>query len=125
MCGADGPCRVVLCDDAPDFVELTRLLFERESQLDIVGIAHDGEAAIDTCRELRPDVVLLDVSMPVLDGLSALPRIIEASPETRVMMLSAFATPTMKRTALERGAVAFIEKGEDPLALPRQVSKHC
>jgi DNA-binding NarL/FixJ family response regulator len=125
MCTDAGACRVVLCDDAPDFLHLTRLLFERESHLRIVGEATDGEEAIDTCRELQPDVLLLDVSMPVMDGLTALPKVREVSPDTRVLMLSAFGTPAMKQQALENGAVGFIEKGENPLALPKQVSEHC
>jgi DNA-binding NarL/FixJ family response regulator len=125
MCDSDGTCRVVLCDDAPDFIQLAKLLFERDERLEVVGEASDGEAAITACRELQPDVLLLDVSMPVLDGLSALPRVLEASPHTNVIMLSAFGTQSMKRAALEGGAVGFIEKGEDPLALPAQVAAYC
>jgi DNA-binding NarL/FixJ family response regulator len=116
---------VVLCDDAPDFIHLAKLLFERDEHLEVVGEASDGEEAISACRELKPDVLLLDVSMPVLDGLSALPHVREVSPDTNVIMLSAFGTPTMKQAAIDGGAVGFIEKGEDPLALPAQVAEHC
>lgn len=122
---ATTPHRVVLCDDAIDFVQLAKLLLELEPDIAVVGVAHDGAQAIEVCRELRPDLLLLDVSMPIMDGLTALPLVREASPDTKVVMLTAFDTESMKREAHEAGATGFIVKGVAPLSLPDQVRGAC
>lgn len=119
------PCRVVLCDDAVDFMRLVKLLFDVEDGVEVVGLAQNGLEAVELCRELQPDVLLLDVSMPVMDGLTALPKVLEASPETSVVMLSGLSSPDVHRRALELGAAAFVEKGTSALTLPQQVRRHC
>lgn len=123
MC--DDPCRIVLCDDAVDFMRLMKILFDVDHGVEVIGMAENGREAIDLCAQLQPDVLLLDVSMPVMDGMTALPRVREASPGTNVVMLSGFSSAAVKRQALELGAVAYIEKGVAPLTLPAQVRQHC
>ncbi|MCW2923284.1 MAG: response regulator receiver protein [Thermoleophilia bacterium] len=118
-------CRLVLCDDARDFVRLLKLLIDMESDMEVVGVAHDGAEAISVCTELQPDLLVLDVSMPVMDGLTALPRIREVSPGTSVVMLSGFSSAAMKRQALELGASQFIEKGIPPSELTGQLRAQC
>lgn len=118
-------CRVVLCDDARDFVKLLKVLIDMEPEMEVVGEAHDGEQAISVCTELQPDLLVLDVSMPVMDGLTALPRIREVSPATNVVMLSGFSSEEMKRQALDLGACRFIEKGVSPVDLPGQLRAQC
>jgi YesN/AraC family two-component response regulator len=85
-------CRVVLCDDSHDFVRLLTLLLAIEPGMRVVGQAHNGEQAISVCAELEPDVLVLDVSMPVMDGLTALPQVRRVSPSTNVVMLSGLGT---------------------------------
>lgn len=117
-------CRVVLCDDAEDFVRIVGLLLTSE-KLDVVGVASNGREAVEVCGRLRPDVLVLDVSMPIMDGLTALPLVLEASPDTRVIMLTGFGTRVVQQRAMELGAVDFIEKGVAPLELPAQIRAHC
>lgn len=116
--------RIVLCDDAEDFVKLLRLLLDVEPDIQVVGEAFDGEQAISACANLQPDILILDVSMPVMDGLTALPTIQQVSPDTRVVMLSGFGSAQMKRKAMDLGAVEFIEKGISPTELPMRIRAH-
>jgi DNA-binding NarL/FixJ family response regulator len=113
--------RVVLCDDQHDYVRLLSMLLSLEPDLDIVGTAGDGIEAIDACKQLQPDVLLLDVSMPNMDGIAALPHVRQASPRTRVLMLSGFSSPQIRQRSIEAGASGFIEKGTPMTELPRLV----
>lgn len=115
---ASDPWRLVLCDDQADFVRLMQLLLSVEPDLDVVGTAGDGLEAIDVVSEHRPDLLLLDVSMPNMDGIAALPHVREKSPDTRVVMLSGFSSPQIKQRALDAGATHFIEKGTPMTELP-------
>lgn len=117
--------RVVLCDDQHDFVRLLEIMLSIEQDIEIVGTADDGHSAIERCAELRPDVLLLDVSMPGMDGITALPAVLESSPGTCVLMLSGFSAPDVKQRALDAGATAFIEKGSPPHLLPQLIREHC
>lgn len=102
--------RVVVADDTEDMRLLLRMAIVLRSDLELVGEAADGEQAIQLTAALRPDLLVLDVDMPVLDGLSALPRLREVAPETRVVILSASPASLHGRTALGAGAVAYVEK---------------
>jgi DNA-binding NarL/FixJ family response regulator len=117
--------RVMLCDDAADFVRLLQLLLELEPDFEVVGSAHDGATAIELVAELTPDLLVLDVSMPIMDGLSALPQLRTASPATRIVMLSGFSSDDLRRRALELGAVGCLEKGESALDLPIRLRAFC
>src|SRR2546427_3221544 len=81
---------------------------------DVVGEASDGEEAIETAARLRPDLVLLDLSMPGLDGLSALPRLREAAPESEVVVLTASGTEENLLAAIRAGAAGYLLKTEPP-----------
>jgi DNA-binding NarL/FixJ family response regulator len=104
-------CRVVVCDDQPGFRNIVSTVLDLEAGLVVVGEAANGQEAVDLVGELRPDVLVLDVAMPVLDGLEALPLIRAASPETKVVMLTGVASDTFRNRAREGGAALFIEKG--------------
>ena len=104
-------CRVMVCDDQPGFREIVSTVLDLEPGLVVVGEAANGQEAVDLVEALRPDVLVLDVAMPVLDGLEALPLIRAASPETKVVMLTGFASDTFRNRAREGGAALFIEKG--------------
>ena len=91
--------RVVLCDDAAVVRELTRFGLEEDGSVQVIGEAGDAQAGIKRTYELRPDVVLLDLSMPGMDGLEAIPLIREASPETAIVVFSGFSTEKLRHRA--------------------------
>jgi len=103
--------RVLIVDDAEDLRMLLRFRMERAEQLEVVGEAADGLEAVEQARLLQPDLVILDVAMPHMDGLQALPLIREAVPEVRVIMLSAFNEDTMAESARQAGADHYVVKG--------------
>lgn len=103
--------RVVVADDAEGIRELMVLLLGMEPDFEVVGQARNGREAVERCRECRPDLVLLDLAMPVLDGLAALPLIRRVAPGARLVVFTAFLEPALVRQALEAGADAMLEKG--------------
>jgi DNA-binding NarL/FixJ family response regulator len=104
--------RIFLCDDVPELRALVRFALEEDKGLEVVGEAGDARTGIEMIGELRPDLVLLDLSMPGMDGLEAIPLIRKASPETAIVIFSGFAGDRMRAPALELGADDYIEKGE-------------
>jgi DNA-binding NarL/FixJ family response regulator len=106
--------RTLLVDDVPSLRTLIRVTLELDGRFEVVAEADDGRTAVDFAREHQPDVVLLDVSMPEQGGLEVLPAIRAAAPATRVVMLSALEAKRLARLALDRGAIAYLEKGLSP-----------
>jgi signal transduction histidine kinase len=104
----------VIIDDTPDVRLLLRQALERDGDIRIVGEAADGMTGVATVRRTQPDVVLLDLSMPVMDGLEALPGIRTVSPGTRIIVLSGFESRSMAERAFERGAHGYLMKGTSP-----------
>ena len=116
---------MVLCDDAAQLRELTRYGLEQTSVVRVVGEAGDAATGIRRTAELRPDCVLLDLSMPGMDGLEAIPLLREASPETAIVVFSGFAAERLEPTALELGADRYVQKGSDFDDLRRAVIAAC
>ncbi|MFA5889570.1 MAG: ATP-binding protein [Actinomycetota bacterium] len=106
------PIRVVIADDTPDIRLLLRAALSREGGFEVVGEAGDGAEAIRVAAETAPDAMILDLAMPAVDGLQAIPQILQVSPSTRIMVMSAFTRSGMQAEALAAGAHAYIEKGE-------------
>lgn len=101
---------IVIVDDAVEVRTLVRTRLRLSRRFAVVGEGSSGQEAIDLARHLRPDLMLLDVSMPGMDGLEALPAVREQSPGTRVVMYSGFDEEGLAERTLELGAAAFFEK---------------
>ncbi|KQV69895.1 hypothetical protein ASC64_08815 [Nocardioides sp. Root122] len=105
-----GKVSVVLVDDSVDVRTLVRMRLESSGLFEVLGEAADGEEAIGLVLRHRPDVVLLDVSMPAMDGVETLPAILAVQPDTAVVMFSGFSGSDLTTELGELGALDFIEK---------------
>ena len=110
----DQPFRVVIADDVSALRMLIRIVLQDSGRFVVVGEAADGEEAVARARELQPDLVLLDLSMPRMDGLEALPNVIVAAPHCKVVVFSGFTADRMATLTMDAGAVHYIEKGASP-----------
>ncbi|MEG6507367.1 chemotaxis response regulator protein-glutamate methylesterase [Methyloligella sp. 2.7D] len=111
---APRPIRVLVVEDSHLIAWLLRRWIEEEPGLELAGAAKNGEEAPALAAKTRPDVVLLDIEMPVMDGLQALPLILDACPSARVLMVSALTQRNAQMTfeALSRGAADYLAKPE-------------
>jgi DNA-binding NarL/FixJ family response regulator len=117
------PYRTLLADDVFDLRFMVKLALERSGRFVVVAEAENGADAIKMAEQHQPDLVLLDVSMPVKDGLEALPDIRSAAPGAKVVMLSGFEAGRLAVTALDAGASAYLEKGIPPTELVTELLK--
>jgi DNA-binding NarL/FixJ family response regulator len=116
---------VLLADDLEEYRVLLRKMLEMDGRFSVVGEAPDGRAAVRLARETDPDVVLLDIAMPEMDGLEAIPHIRRAAPRTRVVMLSGFGEEVMSDKSLRLGADAYVVKGHMTDDLVRTLTTVC
>jgi len=107
--------KVLIVDDSPFIRIALRKVLSSAPDIEVVGEASNGKEAIRLTEALRPDVVTLDINMPVMDGLEALGEIVRRCPECRVLMVSALTKEGARETieALNRGALDFITKPSD------------
>jgi DNA-binding NarL/FixJ family response regulator len=110
--------RVLLADDHRLILQALQRAFEEVDGIEVVGTASDGRQVVPLIARTNPDLVLLDMRMPEMDGLACLERIRKQYPSIKVVMLSAFDDADRIRTALKRGASAYIVKTVNPLDLP-------
>lgn len=110
MTAPDSPVRVLIVDDQALFREALATLLEVQPEIEVVGEAGDGEQAVRRCAELRPDVVLMDLRMPVLDGIAATDRLRVEQPGVRVLALTTFDDDADVFAALRAGALGYLLK---------------
>jgi YesN/AraC family two-component response regulator len=103
--------RVLIVDDAEEIRMLLRAAMSKRTGLTVVGEAADGVEAVRQATELQPDLVMLDLAMPHMDGLEALPLIRAAVPDVRVIVLSGFTQGTLMEKVLAAGADHYVAKG--------------
>ncbi|MEN0023596.1 MAG: response regulator transcription factor [Microbacterium sp.] len=106
--------RVVLVDDQALFRAGIRMLIASQPDLDVVGEAGNGQEAIELVRSVRPDVVLMDIRMPVMDGLTATAEILTQPDPPRIVMLTTFDLDEAAARAIRQGASGFLLKDADP-----------
>jgi NarL family two-component system response regulator LiaR len=106
--------RVLLVDDHPVVRQGLRALLSTQGGIEVVGEADDGDVAVSAAERLSPDVVLMDVVMPAMDGVEALRRIVERRPQTRVVMLTSYADERRAMEAVDAGASGFLLKDASP-----------
>lgn len=121
MTHTGGLLDTVVIDDSPDLRDLLRLALERSGRFAIVGEAGDAAAGIDVARRNQPDLVLLDLGLPGMGGLEALPLLRAAAPEATVVVISGYPRSELERHVAERGAAGYVEKGLSVKALVDQI----
>ncbi|HUQ76941.1 MAG TPA: response regulator transcription factor [Burkholderiales bacterium] len=104
------PIRILIADDHGVVAEGLKHLIEAQSDLEVVAIVPDGREAVRVARETQPDVVLMDLSMPELNGADATRAILERDPKCRVIVLSMYAEREYVRRALKAGAAGYVVK---------------
>ncbi|BDZ39027.1 DNA-binding response regulator [Microbacterium suwonense] len=102
--------RIVIADDQALVRGALAALLALEDDIEVAGVAADGAEAVRLVQELTPDVCLMDIQMPDLDGIEATRRLRQASPGTRVLVVTTFARPGYLRSALDAGAAGFMAK---------------
>ena len=117
---------VLLADDHRVVREGLRALLERNHDINVVAEASDGQEAVKLAAQVKPDVVVMDISMPVLNGIEATQQVIEASPSSRVIILSMYSTSEHIFRAFKAGAQGYLLKesaGSDVVAAVRAVKE--
>ena len=112
--------RVVVADDHALIIEGLKLVLGRDD-IDVVGVASTGRQAVEVVLACEPDVLLLDIRMPDVDGLQALAAIKSSRPQTSVIVLTSYANPEYMARALSLGASGFLSKSVEPENIPRAV----
>lgn len=114
--------RIIIADDHPIFLLGLKTMMSGLEGIEVVGTARNGAEAIEICRELKPDVALLDIVMPVADGIEAAKTIIAEEMDTRVLMLSADTTTATVETLLNLGVDGFISKNTSATEIANAVA---
>jgi len=101
---------VLVVDDEPPFIEMIQAMLAVESGIHVIATARDGRVAVNLASQLDPDVIVMDVSMPVMDGIAATKRIRELDPRACVLILTGGTAPTDVDRARKAGAAAYLTK---------------
>ena len=108
--GGENPVRLLIADDHALVRQGLRGILEREPDIEVVGEAHNGREAVDLCRALGPNLVLMDVRMPEMDGLEATRAIKHERPEVGVLMVTMHDNQDYRREAAKAGAAGYVLK---------------
>jgi NarL family two-component system response regulator LiaR len=113
--------QVLIADDHAMVREGLKVFLSQQEDLEVVGEASDGAEALEECRRLQPDVVLMDVLMPVMDGAEATARIKEACPDVQVIALTSFVDEDLVGRVLDGGAISYLLKDARPERLAQAI----
>jgi DNA-binding NarL/FixJ family response regulator len=115
------PTRCLAVDDHPTVRQGLGLMFGQTSDLELVGSVENGEDVEEACRRLKPEVIIMDVRLPGIDGISAIKRIAEVCPDVKTVMFSAYGDKRLLSDAIAAGARGYVMKGSPPEDLLRAV----
>ena len=114
---SETPIRVLIVDDHPIVIGGIRALLEEIDDIAVIGEAYNGIMAIEENRKLNPDVILMDLIMPEMDGIEAIQLITENEPEAKILVLTSFITDDKVFPAIKAGAMGFLLKDSEPKEL--------
>ena len=115
--------KIVIADDHPVVRKGLSLLLSSEDEFEVIGEAANGEEAIARALELSPDIMLMDLVMPKIDGISATKEILRLKPEIKILILTSFSDANHAIPALEAGALGYLLKENDPEEVIQAISK--
>jgi DNA-binding NarL/FixJ family response regulator len=115
--------RVLIVDDHQVFRDGLKLVINNQSDMEVVGEAGNGEKAIALTRELRPDIILMDVKMPVMDGAETTSRILAEMPSMKILGMSIYDDDGFMANMLRDGALGYILKGCDSVELSNAIRR--
>ena len=113
--------RVAIVDDQPLFTDGLGRIVGAQPEMEVIGTAHDGESGVAMCQELRPDVVLMDINMPVMDGVTATGRLRELLPDAKVLILTVNSDDVHVFRGIKAGATGYLLKDCTPEDLSRAI----
>ncbi|CAA9447487.1 MAG: hypothetical protein AVDCRST_MAG28-1031 [uncultured Rubrobacteraceae bacterium] len=113
--------QVAIVDDQPLFTDGLGRIVGAQQDMEVVGVAHDGESGVRMCEELRPDVILMDINMPVMDGVTATGKIRQILPDVKVLILTVNADDMNVFQGIKAGATGYLLKDCTPEDLSRAI----
>jgi DNA-binding NarL/FixJ family response regulator len=113
--------RVAIVDDQPLFTDGLGRIVGAQEGMEVVGVAHDGESGVKICVELRPDVILMDINMPIMDGVTATSKIRDLLPEAKILILTVHADDVHVFQGIKAGATGYLLKDCTPEDLSRAI----
>jgi len=119
--GGETVIRVAIVDDQPLFTDGLGRIVGSQPGMEVIGTAHDGESGVKMCAELRPDVILMDISMPIMDGVTATGKIRDILPEAKILILTVNADDVHVFQGIKAGATGYLLKDCTPDDLSRAI----
>ena len=113
--------QVAIVDDQPLFTDGLGRIVGAQEDMEVVGVAHDGESGVRMCEELRPDVILMDINMPIMDGVTATGKIRQILPDVKVLILTVNADDMNVFQGIKAGATGYLLKDCTPEDLSRAI----
>ena len=120
--GYSFPLKIVVVDDTEEIRHLVSSILHQRQEWELVGEASDGMAAVELVKKLQPDIVIMDIQMPRLDGIQATKQITSSVPQSRVIAFSTYTDATTRTAMKEAGSAAFVTK-EEVFNLPHVIEQ--
>jgi len=115
--------RILIVDDHALFRDGLKMLINHESDMEVVGEAENGQRAVAQAHELHPDIILMDIKMPVMDGVEATRRIVTEMPDIKILALSMYSSDGFLTRMMGAGALGYFMKGDDFKELSEAIRK--